>query len=170
MQSAPITIVRLSRGGEVLAERLNTLFGEAFGDAATYQGDRPSHEYLEQLLAKDDMIVLVALADGELMGGLVAYEFPKLESARREIYIYDLAVREAHRRRGIASGAAGLFAGAVAIGQTAQQAQPKAPQKLRASEAGTSAASAAAWSWPWTAQADPQPQARASFCFACGDW
>jgi aminoglycoside 3-N-acetyltransferase I len=103
MQNAPITIVRLSRGGEVLAERLNTLFGEAFEDAATYQGDRPSHEYLEQLLAKDDMIILVALADGELLGGLVAYEFPKLESARREIYIYDLAVRGAHRRRGIAS-------------------------------------------------------------------
>jgi aminoglycoside 3-N-acetyltransferase I len=34
---------------------------------------------------------------------LVAYEFSKLESARREIYIYDLAVREAQRRNGLAT-------------------------------------------------------------------
>jgi aminoglycoside 3-N-acetyltransferase I len=37
-------------------------------------------------------------------GGLVAYEFDKLERMRREIYIYDLAVDEAHRRQGIATG------------------------------------------------------------------
>jgi aminoglycoside 3-N-acetyltransferase I len=38
-----------------------------------------------------------------VVGGLVAYQLDKLESARSEIYIYDLAVAEAHRRRGIAT-------------------------------------------------------------------
>jgi len=47
--------------------------------------------------------VLVASNGSEVVGGLVAYELHKLERARSEIYIYDLAVAEAHRRRGIAT-------------------------------------------------------------------
>ena len=38
-----------------------------------------------------------------MVGGLVAYELPKLEQQRSETYLYDLAVRAAHRRRGIAT-------------------------------------------------------------------
>jgi aminoglycoside 3-N-acetyltransferase I len=41
--------------------------------------------------------------DDGVAGGLVAYELDKFERARREIYIYDLAVTERHRRRGIAT-------------------------------------------------------------------
>ena len=37
------------------------------------------------------------------MGGLVAYELPKFEQERSEIYIYDLAVAAPHRREGIAT-------------------------------------------------------------------
>jgi predicted N-acetyltransferase YhbS len=33
----------------------------------------------------------------------VAYELDKFEQARREVYIYDLAVRAEHRRQGIAT-------------------------------------------------------------------
>ena len=40
----------------------------------------------------------------EVVGGLAAYELPKFERIRREIYIYDLAVAETHRRRGLARG------------------------------------------------------------------
>jgi aminoglycoside 3-N-acetyltransferase I len=36
-------------------------------------------------------------------GGLVAYELPKLERARSEVYIYDLAVAQPHRRKGVAT-------------------------------------------------------------------
>src|SRR5262249_41736049 len=49
------------------------------------------------------VIALVALVDGAVVGGLVPYELPKFEQARREIYIYDLAVAEAHWPRGIAT-------------------------------------------------------------------
>ena len=38
-----------------------------------------------------------------MIGGLVAYELPKLEQARSEIYIYDLAVDATHRRQGVAT-------------------------------------------------------------------
>jgi len=33
----------------------------------------------------------------------VAYELHKLERARSEVYVYDLAVAESHRRQGIAT-------------------------------------------------------------------
>ena len=39
----------------------------------------------------------------EVVGGLVAYQFDKFEQARSEIYIYDLAVAERARRRGVAT-------------------------------------------------------------------
>lgn len=39
----------------------------------------------------------------KVVGGLVAYELEKFEQDRREIYIYDLAVLESHRRKGVAT-------------------------------------------------------------------
>ena len=41
----------------------------------------------------------------EVVGGLAAYELRKFERERREIFIYDLAVAQEHRRRGVATGA-----------------------------------------------------------------
>lgn len=87
-----------------LMRALNALFGEAFREPDTYGAEPPSDAYLEGLLAKDHVIALAALIEAEVVGGLVAYELDKFERARREIYIYDLAVAEAHRRRGIATG------------------------------------------------------------------
>jgi aminoglycoside 3-N-acetyltransferase I len=55
------------------------------------------------LLGKEDFIAIVAFSGEEVVGGLAAYELQKFEQDRREIYIYDLAVAEAHRRRGIAT-------------------------------------------------------------------
>jgi aminoglycoside 3-N-acetyltransferase I len=43
----------------------------------------------------------------EVVGGLAAYELDKFEQDRREIYIYDLAVAQGHRRRGVATGTIG---------------------------------------------------------------
>src|SRR4029079_12153997 len=83
--------------------QLNALFGEAFDDPLSYGADSPADAWLEGLLAKPHVIALVALAGGAVVGGLVAYELDKFEQARREIYIYDLAVAEAQRRRGIAT-------------------------------------------------------------------
>lgn len=59
---------------------------------------------MNELLARKDFIPLVAVADGRVVGGLAAYVLQKFEQERSEIYIYDLAVDEAYRRRGIATG------------------------------------------------------------------
>lgn len=84
-------------------EAMSTLFGEVFAEPAAYTGARPSRAYLQRLLGGDAFIALAALADGRVVGGLAAYELPKFEQERSEIYIYDLAVAAAYRRRGIAT-------------------------------------------------------------------
>ncbi len=86
-----------------LMEALSQAFGEAFDDVATYTGHRPDADYLRRLLAGDSFIALAALQDGHVVGGIAAYELRKFEQARSEIYIYDLAVSAAHRRKGIAT-------------------------------------------------------------------
>lgn len=82
---------------------LNAVFGQAFEDAPRYCSEPPSDGYAQRVLAEPRTIVLVALVDGSVVGGLVAYELPKFEQERSEIYIFDLAVAESFRRRGIAS-------------------------------------------------------------------
>lgn len=82
---------------------LNTLFGEAFEDMDTYTGQRPDAEYLRGLLADDGVFALVAIEGDAVIGGLVAYTLRKFEQRRSEVYIYDLAVSAAYRRRGIAT-------------------------------------------------------------------
>ncbi|MBS0421834.1 MAG: AAC(3)-I family aminoglycoside N-acetyltransferase [Proteobacteria bacterium] len=86
-----------------LMRELNVMFGEAFGERDTYCEQPPSDLYLQGLLAKEHVIVLVALTGEQVAGGLVAYQLDKFEQERREIYIYDLAVAATHRRRGIAT-------------------------------------------------------------------
>ena len=103
MLSQPVTIRRLAPGDVQLLRGLNTLFGEAFAEPDTYGAAPPSDGYLEGLLAKEHIVILIALVGEDVAGGLVAYEFDKFERERREVYIYDLAVAEPHRRRGIAT-------------------------------------------------------------------
>src|SRR5690349_11208486 len=97
------TILRLGPADVGLLRKLNALFGTVFAEPETYGAEPPSDAYLEGLLAKDHVIALVALVGEEVLGGLVAYELDKFEKARREVYIYDLAVGEEHRRQGIAT-------------------------------------------------------------------
>lgn len=85
-----------------LLQQLLKVFGEAFRDMESYQGHVPNEEYLRSLLRKSDFIVVVATAADQVVGGLAAYVLEKFEQERREIYIYDLAVQDQHRRRGIA--------------------------------------------------------------------
>lgn len=86
-----------------MMEALLTTFGEAFNDLDTYTRKLPSADYLRGLLGSDTFIALAALKDGNVVGGMAAYELKKFEQERSEIYIYDLAVAAEHRREGIAT-------------------------------------------------------------------
>lgn len=104
----PITNAAYSiqRLGAADLSRMRTLlrvFGDAFDDVATYHDAQPSDAYLASLLAKEHFIAVAALAGDEVVGGLAAYVLDKFEQERREIYIYDLAVVAAHRRRHLAT-------------------------------------------------------------------
>lgn len=99
-----MTSVRRLGPGDIVAMRdLNALYADAFDDAETYRRDQPDDAWLARQLEKQAVILLVAELDGRVVGGLTAYDLPKLEAARSEIYLYDLAVDAAHRRRGIAT-------------------------------------------------------------------
>jgi aminoglycoside 3-N-acetyltransferase I len=78
------------------------MFGEAFDERDTYTAAQPTDDYLRRLLASDSFIALAAMQGEQVVGGLAAYVLPKFEQARSEVYIYDLAVAETYRRKGIA--------------------------------------------------------------------
>lgn len=104
MNPSPAPLIQQLTAADVaLARALNALFAEAFDDAPSYAHAPPGEAYLRSLLGRDHVIALVALDGSAVVGGLVAYELPKLEQARSEVYLYDLAVTTTHRRRGIAT-------------------------------------------------------------------
>ena len=82
---------------------MNALFAEAFDDPESYAAEPPPDAYAEEQLARRDSIMLVAEAEERTIGALAGYVLPKFEQARSEIYIYDLAVAEEWRRRGVAT-------------------------------------------------------------------
>ncbi len=101
------TYQQLSPADLPTMKKLLKVFGESFGEIETYQSKIPSDEYLKSLLSKNTFIALAAIngnSNGnEVVGGLAAYVLDKFEQERKEIYIYDLAVMEEHRRKGIAT-------------------------------------------------------------------
>ncbi|OOG27807.1 AAC(3)-I family aminoglycoside 3-N-acetyltransferase [Thioalkalivibrio denitrificans] len=99
--SGSVSIQLVTPGNVRLMDSMLHMFGEAFNERETYTGAKPDADYLERLLGSDYFIALAALKGEEVVGGLAAYELKKFEQARSEIYIYDLAVAEGHRREGI---------------------------------------------------------------------
>jgi len=98
-----MTVRRLTASDLGTVRDLMSVFAAAFEDKTTYLGSPPSDSYVADLLTDEKSIVLAAFAEAAVVGGLIAYELKKFEQERSEIYIYDLAVLEPYRRRGIAS-------------------------------------------------------------------
>jgi aminoglycoside 3-N-acetyltransferase I len=96
--SNPFILRQLTSNDLPLMEAMLTMFGEAFDDVETYGAARPDAAYLTRLLGRDHFVALAALKDISVVGGLAAYELEKFEQARKEVYIYDLAVAASHWR------------------------------------------------------------------------
>lgn len=96
-------IARLGADQIPAMRALLDLFGREFEDISTYSGHQPASGYLADLLRSETFIALAAYDQEKTVGGLAAYVLPKFEQARKEIYIYDLAVALDYRRRGIAT-------------------------------------------------------------------
>jgi aminoglycoside 3-N-acetyltransferase I len=80
-----------------------SMFAEVFDDKSTYLEMQPDDGYLQRLLSNENFIAIAAFWGPAVVGGLAAYLLPKFEQDRSEIYIYDLAVKEESRRKGVAT-------------------------------------------------------------------
>ncbi len=106
-------IRRLRAGDRDLARRLFGVMAEVFEEPGTPLGDA----YLDALLGRDDFWALAALVDGEAVGGLTAHALPMTRAEATELFIYDVAVRADHQRRGVGRRLVGaLREGAAAEG------------------------------------------------------
>jgi len=101
--SDPIEIRVLDPQDVIVLRKMLAMFGRAFGDVSTYTANQPDDAYLQRLLESQTFVAIAALAGTKVVGGLAGYVLPKFEQRRSEFYIYDLAVDEAHRRRGVAT-------------------------------------------------------------------
>jgi hypothetical protein len=63
------SIRRLNPADLPLLRKLNVLFGKAFEEPDTYGAEPPDDTYLADLLAKEHIIVLVAVAGDQVLGG-----------------------------------------------------------------------------------------------------
>lgn len=103
-QDTSLIIRQLLTGDITLFRQMLTMFARAFEDAETYTSAQPRNAYLEKLLGGEPFIAVAAMKGSIVVGGLAAYELRKFEQERSEIYIYDLAVDQEHRRGGVATG------------------------------------------------------------------
>jgi len=100
------TIRPLGAGDAPVLRAMLGMFGRAFEDEAHYCSRQPDDAYLAALLASETFVAVAAFEGteaGPVVGGIAGYVLPKFEQARKEIYLYDLAVAESHRRRGVAT-------------------------------------------------------------------
>ena len=95
-------IERLGPANVIEMQEANRLFADVFGEEG-YHGPPPGEDHLRRVLEDEKFVPLVARIDGMMIGALAAYELVKFEAERSEFYIYDLAVREEHRRIGVAT-------------------------------------------------------------------
>jgi ribosomal protein S18 acetylase RimI-like enzyme len=109
MNTDVLSIRTLGRNDADAMRALLAVFGHAFDDLPHYTSAPPRREYLQHMLGSDTFIAIGAFEGDNAVGGLAAYVLPKFEQERREIYVYDLAVAESRRRRGIATALIGAL-------------------------------------------------------------
>lgn len=97
------TVHQLGAGEAGALREMLAVFAAAFEDERTYLHAQPGDAYLNGLLGDPSFIAIACRSGEAIVGALAAYVLRKFEQQRSEIYIYDLAVEEKHRRRGVAT-------------------------------------------------------------------
>lgn len=81
-----------------LAKKLFLWFQE---DDGIEKPTSASNDHLVNLLAKDDFHVIVALQGEKTVGGLTAYELAGYKDEGQEMFLFEMGVEEASRRKGV---------------------------------------------------------------------
>ena len=99
-------IRKIGPGDAADLRALNGLYDRVFDedgdDYDDYRAAPPHDAYLEERCADPKLIALGAWAEEQPIGALTAFILDKCEQERSEVYIYDLAVDPAWRRKGVA--------------------------------------------------------------------
>ncbi|WP_345237077.1 GNAT family N-acetyltransferase [Hymenobacter saemangeumensis] len=96
----PFSIHQLGPADLQYAQELIALFQTAFEEDAA---PLPPANYLHTLLARPDFHAFVALNQNQVLGGVTAYELPMFQRPVSEMFLYDIAVAEPQRARGVAA-------------------------------------------------------------------
>ncbi len=88
---------RLAAGDRELAREMFRALAETFEEDEHALDDA----WIDQLLGRQDFWAIAACANGEVLGGLTAHTLPMTRAAVYEIFIYDIAVKPAHQRKGV---------------------------------------------------------------------
>jgi len=88
---------RLGAGDRDLARATFAMMAEVFDEPRRALPD----DYVDVLLARADFWVVAALEADAPVGGITAHVLPMTRSPSRELFVYDIAVREDRQRRGV---------------------------------------------------------------------
>lgn len=92
--------MQISRLGPGDAPRARAMF-EMFATVFETPSEVLGADYLQRLLTRADVWIVAAIEGDAMVGGVTAYTLPMTRSETAELFIYDLAVRTDHQRRGI---------------------------------------------------------------------
>lgn len=94
---AELRTQRLTTDDRDLARRLFAMMTEVFEEP----GAALSNAYLDALLARPEFWAMAALSGDDVVGGVTAHALPMTRAETTELFIYDVAVRADHQRRGV---------------------------------------------------------------------
>lgn len=92
-----VSVRRLVVSEANLARETFLIMAGAFGEAGAPLGAA----YLESLLSRPDFWAFAALAGDGIVGGLTGFTLPLTRVERREVFIYDIAVKSEWQRKGV---------------------------------------------------------------------
>lgn len=97
MTPPAVAIRRLAPGDRDAARALAAVLADAFEETRPALGDA----YLDALLARQDLVLLVAHDGPHVVAAAVAHLLPMTSREATELLLYDIGVAPTHQRRGI---------------------------------------------------------------------
>ena len=96
-KTKPFHVKWLARADLHTFKSLIHMFSVVFEDEPSLGSDA----HLIKLLENTSFLVIAAISENEVIGGLTAYELPMVHIDGSEMFLYDMAVRPEYQRMGV---------------------------------------------------------------------